>query len=104
MPALSILTEEEKREAIRDTHRFDLRRFLGMLFVIYGVLVTAMGIANPAADKAPTGGIPINLYTGVSMLVVGSAFFVWDHLAPVADEEILRHAAQSKAQAMTVDE
>ena len=104
MPALSILTEEEKREAIRDTHRFDLRRFLGMLFVIYGVLVTAMGIANPAADKAPTGGIPINLYAGVSMLVVGAAFFVWDHLAPVADEEILRHAAQSKAQAMAVDE
>lgn len=99
-PSSVELTEEEKREAIRDTHLFDLRRFLSMIFVIYGILVTAMGIARPAADKAPTGGIPINLYSGLAMLAAGVAFFLWDHFAPVADEEILRHAAESKAQAM----
>ena len=67
------LTKQERDEAIRDTRRFDLRRFLGGLFVIYGVLVTGMGIARPEADKAPTGGIPINLYTGIAMFIIGAA-------------------------------
>ena len=36
------LTKQERDEAIRDTRRFDLRRFLGGLFVIYGVLVLSL--------------------------------------------------------------
>lgn len=103
LPAVQ-LTKQERDEAIRDTRRFDLRRFLGGLFVIYGVLVTGMGIARPEADKAPTGGIPINLYTGVAMFIIGLAFLLWDHLRPVSEDDILHSAEKSKAQSMQGEE
>lgn len=94
------LTAQEREEAIRDTRRFDLRRFLGALFSVYGVLVTGMGIAAPAADTAPTGGIPINLWTGIGMLIAGILFFVWDHFSPVPESDIVRSATESKAQSL----
>lgn len=94
------LTPEERAEAIRDTRRFDLRRFLGGLFLVYGVLVTIMGIVNPAADRAPTGGIAINLWTGLGMLLAGIVFLVWDHFSPVPEADIVRSATASKAQSM----
>lgn len=99
LPAVR-LTKKERDEAIRDTRRFDLRRFLGALFVVYGVLVTGMGIARPEADTAPTGGIPINLYTGIAMLIVGLVFLIWDHLRPVSEDDILHSAEKSKAQSL----
>ena len=99
LPAVQ-LTKQERDEAIRDTRRFDLRRFLGGLFVIYGVLVTGMGLARPEADKAPTGGIPINLYTGIAMFIIGAAFLLWDHLSPVSEDDILHSAEKSKAQSL----
>ncbi|WP_279305300.1 hypothetical protein [Propionibacterium freudenreichii] len=99
LPAVQ-LTKEERDDAIRDTRRFDLRRFLGGLFVVYGVLVTGMGIARPDDDKALTGGIPINLYTGVAMFIIGLAFLLWDHLRPVSEDDILHSAEKSKAQSL----
>lgn len=91
-PDLVQLSEGEKKDLIQYTRRTDLRRIIGGLFVIYGVLVTLMGIINPADDVAKTGGIHINLWTGASMLVVGVLFFVWDRLAPVPEEDIIASA------------
>lgn len=72
--------------------------------MVYGVLVTGMGIARPEADKALTGGIPINLYTGVAMFIIGLAFLLWDHLRPVSEDDILHSAEKSKAQSMQGEE
>lgn len=91
-PDLVQLSEGEKKELIRHTRRTDLRRIIGGLFVIYGVLVTLMGIIDPAADTAKTGGIHINLWTGISMLIVGGLFFLWDRLAPVPEQDIVASA------------
>lgn len=91
-PDLVRLSEGEKNELIRHTRRTDLRRIIGGLFVIYGVLVTLMGIIDPAADTAKTGGIHINLWTGICMLIIGGLFFLWDRLAPVPAEDIVASA------------
>lgn len=86
------LSEAEKAALVRSTHRSDLRRIIGAIFLLYGVLVTGVGIADPAADTALTGGIAINLWTGISMLVAGGLFFLWDRLAPVPAEDIIQSA------------
>jgi hypothetical protein len=90
-------TEEERRRLVASTRRFDLRRILGALFLLYGVLVTVVGLVQGAADLQKTGGIAINLWTGVGMLLVGIAFFVWDRLSPVPEEDIVRSLEQEDA-------
>jgi len=83
------LTPEEQDAHVRSTRRFDLRRIIGAIFVLYGVIVLIVGLADPTADKAKTGGIAINVWTGIVMFVVGGLFFLWDRLRPVPAEDIL---------------
>lgn len=86
------LSEEEKQDLIRHTRRTDLRRIIGALFLVYGVLVLIMGVADPAADVAKTGGLHINLWSGAGMLVAAGLFFLWDRLSPVPAEDIVASA------------
>lgn len=86
------LSDEAKRDLIRYTRRTDLRRVIGAIFVFYGVVVTLTGVVDPAADVAKTGGIHINLWTGLCMLLAGILFFVWDRLSPVPEEDIVDSA------------
>ncbi|MDO0927325.1 hypothetical protein QQY24_18605 [Streptomyces sp. TG1A-8] len=61
---------------------FDLRRIIGGLFVLYGVIVTIAGITDSrsAIDKAQ--GVNINLWTGIGMLLLGVFFLAWLKLRP----------------------
>ncbi|MDQ1526890.1 MAG: hypothetical protein QOG18_1503 [Microbacteriaceae bacterium] len=95
------LSDEEKRAYVRSTRRFDLRNLLGALFVLYGIIVTILGIVNGAADNKQTGGIDINLWSGLAMLVLGVLFFLWQRWAPVPEEDILKtleHEDEVKAE------
>ncbi len=94
----STLSEKEKKDLVASTRRFDLRRILGALFVVYGVIVTIIGIVNFAPDVKRTGGIAINLWAGLAMLVLGLLFFLWDRLSPVPEEDIVTSAQQEDAE------
>lgn len=83
------LTAEE-RATVRSTRRFDLRRLIGGLFALYGVLLVIVGIVNHDTDLAMTDGIAINTWTGAALLVVAVLFFVWDHYSPVPVEDIVK--------------
>jgi hypothetical protein len=63
---------------------FDIRRIIGGLFVVYGVIVTIAGLtdSDAAIDKAQ--GININLWTGLGMLLLGLFFLAWLKLRPTA--------------------
>jgi hypothetical protein len=61
---------------------FDIRRVIGLLFVIYGVLVTVAGFFVSDADLAKAQDININLWTGLAMLVLGLLFLLWLRLSP----------------------
>ncbi|WP_413758599.1 hypothetical protein [Streptomyces sp. MMBL 11-3] len=63
---------------------FDIRRIIGGLFVVYGVIVTIAGITASDADIDKAEGVNINLWTGLSMLALGLFFLVWLWLRPVA--------------------
>ncbi|MFJ4921262.1 hypothetical protein [Streptomyces sp. NPDC088725] len=63
---------------------FDVRRIIGGLFVVYGIIVTIAGISPSDADLKKAEGIHINLWTGLGMLVLGLFFLVWMKLSPTA--------------------
>ncbi|CAK7288004.1 MULTISPECIES: hypothetical protein [Streptomyces] len=63
---------------------FDLRRIIGGLFVVYGVIVTVTGLTDSQAAIDKAQGVNINLWTGIGMLVLGVFFLVWLKLRPTA--------------------
>ncbi|MFC8141491.1 hypothetical protein ACFUKV_06950 [Streptomyces paradoxus] len=63
---------------------FDIRRIIGGLFVVYGVIVTIAGFTASDADIDKAEGVNINLWTGLGMLLLGLFFLVWLKLRPAA--------------------
>lgn len=62
---------------------FDLRSVIGLLFVVYGLVLTILGlIGESPEDLAKAGGLALNLWTGLVMLVVGILFYVWAFTKP----------------------
>ena len=62
---------------------FDLRSVIGLLFVVYGLILTILGlIGETPADLAKSGGIALNLWTGLVMLAGGIIFYVWAFTKP----------------------
>src|SRR4051812_27913220 len=61
---------------------FDLRSFTGALFVIFGVIVTVVGLNASDADIKKAAGINLSLLLGVIMLVMGALFIVWVLVRP----------------------
>jgi hypothetical protein len=56
---------------------FDLRTFIGVLFVIFGVLVIIPGIIANPADIEKAAGINLALWVGGLMLALGVIFLAW---------------------------
>ncbi|MFJ8807330.1 hypothetical protein [Streptomyces sp. NPDC102490] len=75
---------ELETKSVTAARLFDIRRIIGGLFVIYGVIVTIAGIAASDEDIDKAQGVNINLWTGVGMLVLGVFFLAWLKLRPTA--------------------
>ena len=85
------------RQALRLAKLFDLRTFIGALFVIFGVVVTIEGLVASPESIAKATGVNLSLWTGLSMLVVGAVFVVWMLARPPSLEvkhEDLSHAPE----------
>ncbi|MFJ7149629.1 hypothetical protein ACIQVT_15700 [Streptomyces sp. NPDC100445] len=77
------VTELEAKSATA-ARIFDLRRIIGGLFVLYGVIVTITGITDSQAAIDKAEGVNINLWTGIGMLLLGIFFLGWLKLRPTA--------------------
>jgi len=66
---------------------FDLRRIIGGLFVVYGLIVGTIGLFDSQAALDKAHGVRINLWTGAGMLVLGVLFLVWQWLRPAPEQE-----------------
>jgi quinol-cytochrome oxidoreductase complex cytochrome b subunit len=79
---------ELERSSATAARLFDIRRIIGGLFVVYGVIVTIAGINPSEADLEKAEGVHINLWTGLAMLALGLFFLIWMKLRPaqVPDE------------------
>jgi Na+/proline symporter len=76
---------------------FDLRTFIGVLFVIFGVQVIIPGIVANPADIEKAAGINLALWVGGFMLLLGVIFLAWVLASPpppITKEEM---AAAKKA-------
>jgi len=61
---------------------FDLRMFIGSLFVIFGVIVTVDGLTASQAEIDRAAGINLSLFTGLIMLATGIVFVAWTLISP----------------------
>ena len=90
MPEDKFISEADKAEeesrAARAANLFDVRRFIGGLFLIYGVILFVLGIGASDADVEKAAGVNVNLWTGLAMLVVGAIFLAWALARPLGRE------------------
>jgi hypothetical protein len=74
--------EEELAKVSAAARLFDVRRVIGGLFVVYGVIVTLLGIFDTSAEIDKAQGVRINLWMGLAMLALGGFFLLWLRLSP----------------------
>jgi hypothetical protein len=73
-------------QAARIANRFDIRRIIGGLFVVYAVILIVTGIVGSEDVKNKAAGVNVDLWTGLAMLVVGALMIFWALARPVAPE------------------
>jgi NADH:ubiquinone oxidoreductase subunit 6 (subunit J) len=61
---------------------FDLRSFIGSLFVIFGALVLISGLTASQEDIEKAAGINIAVWVGGLMLALAVIFIVWLLIKP----------------------
>jgi hypothetical protein len=74
------MTDEAKTS--RAARLFDVRRVIGGLFVVYGVIVTLLGLFDSQSEIDKAEGVRINLWMGLAMLVLGLLMLLWLKLSP----------------------
>ncbi len=62
---------------------FDLRTVIAVLFGVYGIVLTVMGLFTGEAELAKAGGININLWSGIGMILAAAFFLIWVRLRPL---------------------
>ena len=67
----------DERESDLLAKLFDIRSFTGALFVIFGVIVTIVGLTASDAEIQKAAGVNLSLLIGLIMLVTGIVFLVW---------------------------
>jgi hypothetical protein len=84
---------DTENRAERAANLFDLRRIIGGVFVVWGVLLTVLGLFDSDAEIDKAAGVNINLYAGIGMLVFGLLFLAWALTRPLGRE--LRESEQA---------
>ena len=80
--------EADAQRAAKAARLFDIRRLIGGLFLIYGVILTVLGLGESEASIEKSADINVNLSAGLGMLALSVFFIAWALLRPLgADEE-----------------
>jgi hypothetical protein len=84
MPEDPQIEQTEETERVSAAARlFDIRRIIGGLFVIYGLIVDITGLVDSRKAIDNAQGERINLWTGIGMLLLGLLFLLWQWLRPL---------------------
>ncbi len=79
-------TDEEELKSAKAANRFDIRRLIGALFVLYAVILIVIGLVGSHHVKTKAAGINVDLWTGLGMLVFGALMLLWAFTRPVMPE------------------
>src|SRR4029078_2832369 len=72
--------------AERAANLFDLRRIIGGLLTVWGVLLIILGAGESQAAIDKAAGININLFAGIGMLIFGVGMLLWAFTRPLVRE------------------
>lgn len=78
--------EIDPQRAARAAKLFDVRRLIGGLFVIYGVILVVLGLGASDASIHKSADMNVNLWAGLGMLAVGVIFLAWAFMRPLSPE------------------
>jgi hypothetical protein len=78
--------------AAQAANLFDLRRIIGGVFLVWGILLVILGLFDSDAEIEKAAGVNINLWTGIGMLVLAVLFLIWAFTRPLGEE--LQEAAE----------
>ena len=70
----------------RAANLFDLRRIIGGVFIVYGLLLTILGLFASDEDIEKAADVNINLWAGLGMLVFGILMITWALTRPLSEE------------------
>jgi len=73
----------DKASQQRFADLFDVRRVIGGLFGVYGVILLIASFFASDEDVARAQGINANLWVGLALLATAAGFFAWALRAPV---------------------
>ena len=95
-------SEKAAAEAAADAtslDRFDLRRIIGGLFVVYGIVLLCIGLFG--SNQSEKAGYKVNLWTGLAMLVFAGFMWWWALARPLSKqlEEEARELAEIRRRA-----
>jgi len=79
-------TDEEEIRAAKAANRFDIRRLIGGVFLLYGLILVALGLFGSHEIKNKAAGVNIDLWTGLGMLVFGALMVFWALYRPTMPE------------------
>jgi hypothetical protein len=80
------VSDTDEATAARVANRFDIRRIVGGLFGLYGVVLVLLGLFGNHTTKVKASGINIDLWTGLGMLIVAAMMIAWALTRPVEPE------------------
>jgi hypothetical protein len=72
--------------AARAANLFDLRRIIGGVFLVWGLLLVILGVTESDAEIAKAADVNINLWAGLGMLVLSGLFLLWAFTRPLGEE------------------
>ena len=90
--AQSEQAEIDARRAAKAARLFDIRRLIGGLFLIYGVILVVLGLGESDASIEKSAGMNVNLWAGLGMLVLSALFIAWGLLRPLSADPDLEQA------------
>lgn len=82
----SIIAASERAERAQGSASklFDLRIIIAGLFAFYGIFLLILGIVNTTAEELDkSGGIRVNLYAGIGLLLFAGLFGSWAMARPL---------------------
>jgi cation transport ATPase len=79
-------TDADAEREARAANLFDLRRIIGGLFAIYGVLLFILGLAADQKELDKAAGWNLNLWVGLAMIIVAGIFLGWAFARPLSEQ------------------
>ncbi|HZC14038.1 MAG TPA: hypothetical protein VE270_08465 [Thermoleophilaceae bacterium] len=78
--------EVSAEQVERATNLLDVRKIIGGLLGVYGVILLGAGIFGSDADKQQAAGVNINLWVGLALMLACGVFWAWALWRPLTQE------------------